>query len=908
MKSVKKPKKLRPGCPGQWTRLFAYTVAFWGLLTLTNVFRGKYSIEKPLRQDGPLESIEQIDPMGYMAKLSETTFSPGRSMPPTVYSNLPVSRYRPSGQFMTDPAHVLAPPVITVLTVTYNPRHFIFRVARFVLEQSLQAFRWIIVNDHTDDPVALQRLEELRKLADRDWRVRIIENKGPRGGPSAMNFGMQYVRTPYVAILDDDDLWELTALEKAALVMSWVPSAHAVGFDVINHGAKEFVWTRGFHNGDVNFYFENGLVQGSPLRTAVFDKCKFSTDFSGGAADWDLWMCMASKGMWGMHVPENGTWYQVNPASFRKKRWANLASAGNLADTHTRIMKKYEKMLKNDAAWHMILPEPFNASHVEWGPAPFENRVAPTASKRLMIILTSFQRTAPVLEMLRYVQSLAEDGWRTTILAAHYRAPDDGTKDLFMQYTHDVFVAPLVSPVSNMVKLVTYLIESRRINTVIVGQSKFGYAVLPAIAMFAPEVKLIDYVSQCNATNDLIARESVKMDRYLDLTIVPTAQAYRCLTDRGKPQDKAVVTRAVDVEFCKCGLIGQDGRRAGKQKLGLVADQMLIAVAPLGDNVTSVWLMESLVAVLRDRMLRDKTATDDGVRMYWPSAPLSNVSSADPIARSWLTLPEQESDAWALADLVIVVGSTRPYLNPDMFGCRGAIVLTDVSRLADEPAWEWGRSVILRAPPLTSNAQITQYARYIDEALRKAAATNTNNNAFEPGSQDAGTLLEQGRVVCPCKEALRRAHESKRRSAILDNDGSEIKRTLARAVVDESTKWPSVFDMHSIQTRLQFQKSRTGFGRMLQRQCPERIYQNTEWIDALESVKGCDGEVIDGKTLTHAARTQCGAWCIANVGSSYPKPRGWSLQGVCWRNVVSSEHPCMGHITNVLSSRGIGLV
>lgn len=117
--------------------------------------------------------------------------------------------------------------------------------------------------------------------------------------------------------------------------------------------------------------------------------------------------------------------------------------------------------------------------------------------------------------------------------------------------------------------------------------------------------------------------------------------------------------------------------------------------------------------------------------------------------------------------------------------------------------------------------------------------------------------------------------------------------------------------MRAIQAKQQYRKSRQGFGRALQRKCPERIYTNELWFDALETVRGCDGATVDARALQQAAMQQCGAGCIANLASSSsssnPHPYGWSLRWVptdpCWTAVVKADHECMNHINSTRAAR-----
>lgn len=841
---------------------------------------------------------EPLDPLGYLRDIdSPPAFRPGLSRPASVYANHPVSDFRPKGQFITDPAHVIEPAVFTVITVTYNPRQYIFRVARFMQEQSLQAFRWLVVNDYTDDPVALQRLNALRKLAMRDWRVQIIDNPGPRGGPSAMNFGMGFVNTPFVAILDDDDMWELTALEKAALVMSWVPNAYAVGFDVINHGAKEFLWTRGFYNGDENYYFENGLVQGSPMHSIVLKQCPFSTDFSAGAADWDMWMCMASKGMWGLHIPENGTWYQVNPASFRKKRWKNLASAGSLADTQSRIMSKYARILNEDEAWPTVLPPAVNESTCQWGLASFSNHVAPTQEKRLMVVITSLKRSAVGYEMLRYIRAMASQGWRVTVLAIRASDGDDMKGD-FMQFTHDVFVAHLVAPVNQLPRLVNYLIESRRIATIIVAQSSFAYNMLPILATYLPRVRVIDYLADCNPANHAL-QESIENDRYLDMTLVPTSTVHACSSSQGKSVAKLMMSRGIDEDFCQCGNVTPDDRRARRDKLGLAQVGILIGVAPVDDLRKAELIMDALAVVLRDQWLRNTTASNGYLEVYWPDAPAASKQfSNDHMSRAWL-MPPEGVDIWPLVDIAVVESS--PYRLPAFYGCYGATVITDDSDLLHAEPWEWGNGLVVQTSKPMNAIDVIELARYVQDAV--VNAENRRPSTYQPVSQNAIGLLRGGTVVCPGTRIIERAHNSPAKLLPDVTSTAKLQQLLETAVAGESA-----FDMRTTQQRLQHRKSRSGFGRVLQKKCPERIYKNTQWIDALETIKACEGAAIDETTLRKVAVEQCGAWCIANTAEVDPAPRGWALQGNCWANVVRPDDACAAHINGVFEQRKLDQV
>lgn len=813
---------------------------------------------------------------------SSTLFHPGHQRPLNFYASIPVGLHRPSGQYYTPPEQAPIDAIMTIITPTYNPRNEIFRAARFVQEQSLQAYRWIIVNDHTTDADAIKRLLVLKGLAAKDWRIRVLDNPGPRGGPSAMNFGIKQAKTPFIAILDDDDLWELTSLEKAALVMSWVPDAHAVGFDVVNHGSKEFMWTRGFHQGDENYYFENGLVQGSPLRAQVFEHCQFDVNMSAGAADWDLWMCMASHGMWGLHVPENGSWYQVNSDAFRSQRWKQLASASGLADTHARILNKYKRVLGKDDAWKMVLPPDFDAksAHPGFGLPPFENNIAPFQRKRVMFILTSLRQSPAMTEMLRFIRSLSIDGFRITVVLTHFLTGHHEMREMIMQYTHDIFTAPLLAPAGDIFRLIAYLVQSRSIRLVLVGQSRFGYAILPALADAFPHVSFVDYISECSAKASRVAAESVKMNDFLDLTIVPTTSVYDCMLQHGKSESNVVIARGGSVNLCDCANHSEEERRRKQALLGLSADQLLVVVDSIADPDLSTEIHNALLLLWRK---------SKRFRVVWAHAPDSlRTDELDGFAVHTAML---EYESYNLAD-VIVHGD--PYLNnPVMLGCAGAAVIKVSKRpTIQEPYWEWVHGLVFTAQQQPRSFRVLDYARVSKQVFQLARFGVAVGGDFELASSKLLDSVRLGQVACNISDALRRTRLATDR--IRQNTlPVSTEKVLIDSIRQELGGSSRVFDMRRIQELMQFRKKRTGFGRALQLRCPERVYENTEWIDALEHVRGCNGVSIDVDALRRSAQDQCGAWCIMNATPSYPNLQGWQLYETCWSPVVDASNPCM---------------
>lgn len=89
---------------------------------------------------------------------------------------------------------------VTVVIPTRNRRGLLVRTLRSVLAQEGVSFEVLVVDDGSTDGTA----EAVAQL--RDHRVHLIRNPS-RGVSAARNAGLAQSTSPWVAFLDDDDLW-----------------------------------------------------------------------------------------------------------------------------------------------------------------------------------------------------------------------------------------------------------------------------------------------------------------------------------------------------------------------------------------------------------------------------------------------------------------------------------------------------------------------------------------------------------------------------------------------------------------------------------------------------------------------------------------------------------------------------
>ena len=99
-------------------------------------------------------------------------------------------------------------PAVSVIISCYNVERFIASAIHSVLNQTLQDFEIIVVDNASSD----NSVEIVKKIQKTDFRISLIE-QGNLGEGGARNTGIQYSRADLLAFLDGDDIWHRKKLE-----------------------------------------------------------------------------------------------------------------------------------------------------------------------------------------------------------------------------------------------------------------------------------------------------------------------------------------------------------------------------------------------------------------------------------------------------------------------------------------------------------------------------------------------------------------------------------------------------------------------------------------------------------------------------------------------------------------------
>lgn len=101
-------------------------------------------------------------------------------------------------------------PKVTIVTPVYNSAEFLGETIESVIGQSFSDWEMVAVDDCSLDGSS----ELVRRYAEKDSRIRLIQLERNSGAAVARNIAIEEAKGRYIAFLDSDDLWHPTKLER----------------------------------------------------------------------------------------------------------------------------------------------------------------------------------------------------------------------------------------------------------------------------------------------------------------------------------------------------------------------------------------------------------------------------------------------------------------------------------------------------------------------------------------------------------------------------------------------------------------------------------------------------------------------------------------------------------------------
>ena len=395
------------------------------------------------------------------------------------FSDLPGRRALPRNYIKGD--SVFTHIDVSVITPYYNTEELFLETFVSLQSQSLQNWEWVIVDDGSTDETSVKRLDN---VAAKDQRIKVIRQTN--AGPSAArNTSFRNTSGRYVCLLDSDDMLEPTYLEKCVWFLDSNPEFAFCNAYSIMFGDQEYLWTTGFERGKAHLQANSGPPI-SVIRRAAYAGCGgFDESIRFGHEDWDFWLAMAKAGQWGYTIREFLQWYRKRGDG----RYEQIMRSGNANDEFEKfIRRKYEGLDKHFPEPMRRHPTPYET--IETTVAVSNALAANPSGRRIMFILPWMTTGGADRVNLDLIEGLTGQGHDVTICAT--LLADHHWEHQFSRFTPDIFILPNILHATDYPRFLAYLIQSRKIDTVVITGSTIGYQLLPYLRAISPGVAFVD--------------------------------------------------------------------------------------------------------------------------------------------------------------------------------------------------------------------------------------------------------------------------------------------------------------------------------------------------------------------------------------------------------------------------------
>ena len=471
----------------------------------------------------------------------------------------------------------LASAAVSIVTPILNTDpQLLFETAQSVFSQTFVAFEWLLVDDYSDSNSTLEYLIELSSL---DIRVRLLrksdycgleESLSFRGLASARNVGILCAKSDLVVFLDGDDLLDATALEKWWWYLNAHPRAQWVSSWNHGFGAEEYLWQRSV-NPSRNFWDENQVPIMSMHRKSALFAVGLFTATRLQLEDWDLWLKLADRGLWGATLREGLTWY-------RRRQSHSLISSDSIAEFIDSRAVRFPRLLDPNV-WPSapdVVTSLLQLSSPVLSAPPFRWPSAVTA-KCILFILPWLVMGGADRFYLELVRGFKQRHWHVTVVTTV--ATEHTWVEAFQKITSDIFHLDTLAPATSYPSLVHSLIQTRNVGVVFLSNSFHGYAMLPLLLSENPKVIFVDYthMEEPNFRSGGNARTSVALQSALDLSLVASQRLKNWMVSQGAVAAKVQVEYvSLDLEVWKPN---HERRRAVRLHYGLTENNKAVLYA-----------------------------------------------------------------------------------------------------------------------------------------------------------------------------------------------------------------------------------------------------------------------------------------------------------------------------------------
>lgn len=220
--------------------------------------------------------------------------------------------------------------LVSIITPMYNAEEYISYAIESVLNQEYQNWEHLVIDDGSSDT----SIEIVKKYANIDKRIKLIQLEENGGVASARNYGLKIARGEYIAFLDSDDMWKTDKLRKQLQFMKLHNAVFSyTGYDICN---SEGVLLKSIIPKRTRLCYKDLLKSNDMACCTIVIKKEISLNMPNiGHEDYATWLNILKK-------------YQVEAIGIRQTLSIYRKTSGSISSNKLKTVKWIWNIYHND--------------------------------------------------------------------------------------------------------------------------------------------------------------------------------------------------------------------------------------------------------------------------------------------------------------------------------------------------------------------------------------------------------------------------------------------------------------------------------------------------------------------------------------------------------------------------------
>jgi glycosyltransferase involved in cell wall biosynthesis len=405
-------------------------------------------------------------------------------------------------------------PVVTIVSSCVGENQFLETMYRSIINQTLQNFEWLIVDDGSTDS---ETHTLLTALSHRTAKIRVMTHKTHRGMAASYNTAIAQANGEYLCFVEISSLLDPTYLEKCVLFLETHPKVSLVNSYSIVFQAQEHWWNSHLKQ-PASLFQQNGLISYPVYRKTDFNRLGGFDESLSKFADWERCLNAIAQRQIGWTIPEYLACYRSTTHDHHSVQHQTL-----------EIIRSRYRTIFDHPPETTLEPQPLKLDSLNFRLNLENQHNRSNPGQRILLFCEALDHSDIAQWNCDWIIWLAQCGYAVTI--ATTSISNHSCQEFFDRTTPDIFHLPnLCDPVHWLV-LIRYLLTSRQIDSLFISGSDVIYPFLPLLRLEFPKVAFIDYIHPTREQSDR-SLTSYQFAEDLDCHIVSSqrlAKAYRSL-------------------------------------------------------------------------------------------------------------------------------------------------------------------------------------------------------------------------------------------------------------------------------------------------------------------------------------------------------------------------------------------